>query len=604
MPIKIQELMMAQKITRGELTRQYIQQSDAIEKISKLNRIFSRLGTNPRTNIDIIVQHTCELLKGVCSLYNRLDNDKKSLIAWADHNLPPDFNREDKPDGHICYEVTMNEKDKPIVIGDIGKTVYQDTDTNVKKYGLKSYLGFPVALDGNTIGALCVVDVEERDFSDTEIHIISTLAKALSLEEERQRAEEELRESEKMHRLLAENARDMIFRRSLPGGGFEYISSASIALTGYKPEELYNKPLLFENIVHPDSRECFKKQWRNIVNGAIASHYEYKIITKTGETKWVYQRSVLIVENKTGYPIAVEGIISDVTNQKLAEMILKESEIKHKTLVKNIPGMVYRAYPDWSADVVSGSEAVCGYTKNELASKKDNWLSIIHPDERETVLHEGSELINAPQDIVQTYRIKAKDGGTRWVEDRKTSIFSDTGEFIGIDGVIFDITDRKKAEDELNRTNERLEAMVKERTSEIVEKNITLKVLMDQREEDSKKFEESILANVKELIMPNLIRLKNSRLTGKQQVELNVLEANLNEIISPFASKVSSSYLKLTPTEFQVANFIKHGASSKDISESLGLSQRTVDTHRYNIRKKLGIRGKDVNLRTYLSSLT
>jgi len=62
--------------------------------------------------------------------------------------------------------------------------------------------------------------------------------------------------------------------------------------------------------------------------------------------------------------------------------------------------------------------------------------------------------------------------------------------------------------------------------------------------------------------------------------------------------------MRLTPTEIQIANFIKHGASSKDIADSLGLSQRTVDTHRYNIRKKIGIGGKGVNLRTYLLALT
>jgi len=155
---------------------------------------------------------------------------------------------------------------------------------------------------------------------------------------------------------------------------------------------------------------------------------------------------------------------------------------------------------------------------------------------------------------------------------------------------------------ELNQKIKELEQEVaKARSNE--EKNIALKVLLSQRDNDKKKLEKSIMANVAELIMPNLIRLKNSKLSGKQQVELNVVEANLNEIISPFANNPSSNYMKLTPTEIQVANFIKHGTSSKDIAESLCLSQKTVDTHRYNIRKKLGVSGKGINLRSYLLSL-
>ncbi|MBW1898532.1 MAG: GAF domain-containing protein, partial [Deltaproteobacteria bacterium] len=199
---------MAKNPTFEELEKQFVEQKDAIEKISKLNEIFSRFGTNSRTNIDVVVQHAHKLLQGVCCLYNRFDNDEHSLIAWAYHNLPSDFNYKDTPDGHICYEATMNEKDKPVVIGDIGSTIYHDTDPNVKKYGLKSYLGFPVLLGGSTIGALCIVDTKEREFSETEIHIISTLAKVVSLEEERSQTEKLLQEREKWHRNFLENMGD------------------------------------------------------------------------------------------------------------------------------------------------------------------------------------------------------------------------------------------------------------------------------------------------------------------------------------------------------------------------------------------------------------
>jgi DNA-binding CsgD family transcriptional regulator len=116
--------------------------------------------------------------------------------------------------------------------------------------------------------------------------------------------------------------------------------------------------------------------------------------------------------------------------------------------------------------------------------------------------------------------------------------------------------------------------------------------------------EKIIMSNIKQLIKPNLVRLKKSYLTDRQKSELTILEANLNEIISPFESSLSSEYLKLTPTEIQVANFIKHNVTSKEIANSMGLSIRTIDTHRHNIRKKIGIRGKGINLKTYLSSLT
>lgn len=142
----------------------------------------------------------------------------------------------------------------------------------------------------------------------------------------------------------------------------------------------------------------------------------------------------------------VLATVRDITERKRAEEALQAGERKYRTLIQNIPGMVYKGYPDWSGEIISGSVEVCGFTCEEINSK--DWLSIVHPDDKDRIFTEGSELSKKQQHWIQIYRIKDKKDRTRWVEDHKASLFSESGEFLGVDGVVFDVTEPKLAKEE------------------------------------------------------------------------------------------------------------------------------------------------------------
>jgi DNA-binding CsgD family transcriptional regulator/putative methionine-R-sulfoxide reductase with GAF domain len=161
-----------------------------------------------------------------------------------------------------------------------------------------------------------------------------------------------------------------------------------------------------------------------------------------------------------------------------------------------------------------------------------------------------------------------------------------------------------KEKKQATKTLEKREKELELKTKNLEEVNAALKVLLKQRDEDKVELEEKVIFNVKELVLPYLEKLEKGKLNILQKSYIGVLESNLNEIISPFVHKLSSSYLSLTPKEIQVADLIKKGKTTKEIADLLNSSARVIDFHRNNLRKKFGLINKKTNLRTHLLTLS
>ena len=160
--------------------------------------------------------------------------------------------------------------------------------------------------------------------------------------QERKKAETSLRHSEEQYRRLAENSPDMIFRLSLPKGVFEYMSPAAEKVTGFSLDDFYQNPIMIRQSLHPDWKDYFKTEWGKFLKGRLAPTYEYQIIHKDKSIRWLNQRNI-DVRDRNGKLVAIEGIVTDITERKQAEEALITSHIRFLNVLDSIDATIYVA---------------------------------------------------------------------------------------------------------------------------------------------------------------------------------------------------------------------------------------------------------------------
>ena len=408
--------------------------------------------------------------------------------------------------------------------------------------------------------------------------------------------QEALREVEDKCQAIINNIEDGYYEVDLDGN-FTYFNDAMALITGYSRQELIgmnNRQIMDEYHTRQVS-DVFKKVYHT---GLAAKEIDWELIRKD-RSRCVIEVSVSLKKDLNSQPVGFLGIARDITHRKIMEQVLKESERKYRTIIENIEDGYYEV--DLSGNYTFFNDAmahIVGYTREELMGMNNREYMNEYNAKQVFEVFNKVYLTGLATKALD-WKLVAKDGSTRFIEVSVTLKRDLNSQPVGFMGIARDITDRRHYVEILEAREKELEI----KTKNLEEVNTTLKVLLERRDTDKAALEDTIIGNINDLVIPYLERVKKRTSDKKSRDYLSALENSLETITSTFFRRLTTKYANLTATEIEVANLVKNGKSIKDIADLLSISGKTVETHRMNIRKKMGIANTKTSLRSHLLSL-
>ncbi|MGB7623609.1 MAG: PAS domain S-box protein [Terriglobia bacterium] len=298
-------------VVRG-MAHDITERKKAERRLRKINECFLRFGIDPIENINRLTALCGELLGATSALYNRLDHGM--LCSWGQWSTPPDFKPEDKPEGHICFDIIKQGRDEVKVVRHLDETPYAETDPNVRAFGLKTYVGRTVFVAGETAGSLCVVYQKDYVPSEDDKRVMSVLASAIGVEEMRRQSRLELDNTNETLRALIQGSPLAI--NSLDRYGKVLLwNPAAEKLFGWTEREVLGKP----NPCIPKAEEAEHLQMlKKVIGGHSFTGMETQRVKKDGSLVDV-SASAAPLRDVAGVVRAGLGIFEDNTERIRAE---------------------------------------------------------------------------------------------------------------------------------------------------------------------------------------------------------------------------------------------------------------------------------------------
>lgn len=329
----------------------------------------------------------------------------------------------------------------------------------LERQQILSLLEVPIFVSGRWWGVIGFDDcVQEREWSQVEIDALRAAAAVLGAAIRRQRDEEQVREAEARFRTIVERTPAVTYQQLATehydaSSSVVYVSPQIERILGFPAESWWTIPGFWSTLVHPDDLQAILAESDRTSATGEPFAMEYRMIAADGRTVWFHDESVLLRDD-AGDPLLRQGVMIDVTERRVAEEALREAQTRYQVLVEHVPVTIYREPAVWDPYefyISPQSEDMFGYLPAEWQDKREFWEDRIHEDDRQEVRAADEHAKSTGEPFCVEYRFRAKDGRFVWVHDEATLVRDETATPRFWQGFMLDITERKQAEEQLER---------------------------------------------------------------------------------------------------------------------------------------------------------
>jgi PAS domain S-box-containing protein len=549
-----------------------------------IGSFFQTLDSDDSHSLKLMLQYLLDLVGGGLAVYHQFRKKNQQVYVQQAVGCPAKFRQYGRSSGRVCFEAFDPHRPSAIAIDDLRSTPYWQSDPDLRRYGLKAFLGCSVCLDGEIIGSLALYDYRSRQFSVDNLTAVEMIAAMAAYLDKHRRAESRLSSKVKHEQMLAE-----ITSNAISILGIDRSLSRCLEILGNTMDadsvHLFHKG--------PDGQELSGRAnwWQESETGAALPHDLSELISlpmvsrvlSTGEAypcsdvqtlsdagvgkilRRCNIRSFIVVPlNRRKFVSGVcfvcradspytwlstemnvlrsaARILAKRLSSRSISFMPDESEALVYQRFQQSPVMLFRIDLAGQRFIAVNDHTcrVTGYSKEEfLAIKPMSFLTSESQKlcrQRLKAMAEGRSVSN-----IVDYEVVMKSGGTEWTRLHMRYQFR-RGRIVGAMAVAHFVTEQKKVREELALYRQELESQVQARTAELAEINRQLRDEIEQRKQTALELQAS--SDRLQEMNTAMSVLLDKRSEDHQRAE-ELIRLNLKELIEPFLNRLENSGLR------------------------------------------------------------